>query len=550
MRLPGTVCLRFAVLLCVLGTGFPALAATSVSFTVNTSEAVTVNTAGGTPRLQLDVGGVARYADYVAGSGTAALTFTYTTQAGDLDLDGIGVTSPLQLNGGTIADGVGTALSPLTFTLPTTTGVRVDHPSLSLDFIANDFIINGTHYATPAAFLTAAGATFSRNSVATYFDSSGTLQTASANTPRYDHDPITHAARGLMIEVGRTNQIRNSVASGAGAGTPGTLPTNWSIFYNPGGYSTQVVGMGVENGMNYVDIRFFGNSSADEVQLRFETNNTAATPGQFWTASMYLKRVGGSMAGTGLLGSRLTWEQAGGAYINFSGTDISGTLNTSTYIRAVTSAAAPALTGRTYALFNMIPSSAGNDITIRFAAPQLEQGGFETSYIPTSGSTVTRPTESYAIPTGAWYNQTEGTFFATTQSPLALSTLDAASGIYATTNAALDAGIYTRYRGLANQFSQNLFVSVNTATTGYDIGTALSGVNKTAQGARTNDFVFYANGSQDLTDNSCTVQGGITTLYLGASQPNTLAQPGITYIRGFRYYPARAANGQIQLLTQ
>src|SRR5690606_24328808 len=38
-----------------------------LSFTVNASEAVLVNTGGGTPRLALDIGGVTRYASYVSG---------------------------------------------------------------------------------------------------------------------------------------------------------------------------------------------------------------------------------------------------------------------------------------------------------------------------------------------------------------------------------------------------------------------------------------------------------------------------------------------------
>ncbi|SDM00491.1 DUF4347 domain-containing protein, partial [Pseudomonas indica] len=62
-----------------------------LSFTVNASEPVVVNTAGGTPRLALDIGGVTRYATYVSGSGTGALVFQYNVQAGDTDADGIAV---------------------------------------------------------------------------------------------------------------------------------------------------------------------------------------------------------------------------------------------------------------------------------------------------------------------------------------------------------------------------------------------------------------------------------------------------------------------------
>ena len=52
--------------------------------------------------------------------------------------------------------------------------------------------------------------TFTRASTATYFDVTGTLQTATANTPRWDYDPVTHALRGLLMEDARTNLLLNS----------------------------------------------------------------------------------------------------------------------------------------------------------------------------------------------------------------------------------------------------------------------------------------------------------------------------------------------------
>src|SRR5262249_14548218 len=78
----------------------------TLAFTVNAGEAVTVDTSGGTPRLALVVGSSTVYANYASGSGTSALTFSYTVQAGDTDSDGIAVTA-LQSNGGTLKDVAG-----------------------------------------------------------------------------------------------------------------------------------------------------------------------------------------------------------------------------------------------------------------------------------------------------------------------------------------------------------------------------------------------------------------------------------------------------------
>jgi hypothetical protein len=97
----------------------------NLDFVATMSEATTVNTTSGTPRIALSIGSTTQYATYLSGSGTTSLTFRYITQSGDNDTDGIAVTSPVQLNGGTLVDGTGNAAT-LTFTPPNTTGVRVD----------------------------------------------------------------------------------------------------------------------------------------------------------------------------------------------------------------------------------------------------------------------------------------------------------------------------------------------------------------------------------------------------------------------------------------
>ena len=80
-----------------------------VTLTVNTSEAVTVNTAGGTPTLSLSSGGTATYA---SGSGTTSLVFAYTVGATDSTSD-LTVTA-LNANGGTLTDTAGNALATFT----------------------------------------------------------------------------------------------------------------------------------------------------------------------------------------------------------------------------------------------------------------------------------------------------------------------------------------------------------------------------------------------------------------------------------------------------
>ncbi|HVI45061.1 MAG TPA: Ig-like domain-containing protein [Chitinophaga sp.] len=73
----------------------------ALSFTVKYNEPVTVT---GTPSLPVTIGSSVVQAAYTGGSGSTDLTFSYTVQNGDMDMDGITLGNALVLNGGTIKD--------------------------------------------------------------------------------------------------------------------------------------------------------------------------------------------------------------------------------------------------------------------------------------------------------------------------------------------------------------------------------------------------------------------------------------------------------------
>ncbi|WP_255988624.1 Ig-like domain-containing protein [Chitinolyticbacter albus] len=106
--------------------GAPYNAGDVLSFVVNASEAVLVNTAGGTPRLALDIGGSTAYANYVAGSGSSTLVFQYTVLPADNDADGIHVVG-LSANGGTLQDTVGNTMNLALNAIGDTQGVVIDN---------------------------------------------------------------------------------------------------------------------------------------------------------------------------------------------------------------------------------------------------------------------------------------------------------------------------------------------------------------------------------------------------------------------------------------
>ncbi|MCU8013901.1 Ig-like domain-containing protein [Shewanella sp. SM74] len=107
----------------------------NLNFTINFGENVTVNTGGGTPQLSITVGATTRQATYQSGSGTGALLFRYTVQAGESDTDGIAV-GTLSANGGTLRDSASNNANLTLNSVGATTSVLVDAVAPSVTSIA------------------------------------------------------------------------------------------------------------------------------------------------------------------------------------------------------------------------------------------------------------------------------------------------------------------------------------------------------------------------------------------------------------------------------
>jgi len=127
----------------------------TVEFTVTFTEAVVVDTAGGTPALQLNVGGPSLLASYAGGTGTAQLTFRYSVQQGDFDSDGLAIMG-LLAGGGIIEDRAGNAPASLALP-PSASGViAIDNAPLLVAPIGDARAVAGTAFAVtvPAATFT------------------------------------------------------------------------------------------------------------------------------------------------------------------------------------------------------------------------------------------------------------------------------------------------------------------------------------------------------------------------------------------------------------
>ncbi len=106
----------------------------TITVSVTFSEAVTVSTTGGTPRITLDFAGQPRYADYTGpGAATGQILFGYTVLVGDDDADGVSVlANSLALDGGTIQATDDSANATLTHSAMTFASHKVDTEVLIL----------------------------------------------------------------------------------------------------------------------------------------------------------------------------------------------------------------------------------------------------------------------------------------------------------------------------------------------------------------------------------------------------------------------------------
>jgi len=85
------------------------------------------------------------------------------------------------------------------------------------------------------------------------------------------------------------NFIPNPFMSGAVVGTPGTLPTGWSVR-QPNGMTTNVSAVGTESGINYIDLSISGTASAT-TSYQLQTNTTTSVPisfGNTYTSSVFM----------------------------------------------------------------------------------------------------------------------------------------------------------------------------------------------------------------------------------------------------------------------
>jgi hypothetical protein len=244
--------------------------------------------------------------------------------------------------------------------------------------------------------------TFTGGNEGTFVGSDGFIQRATTNVPRFDHDPVSRQSLGLLSEVERTNSLSNSTALGAVAGSPGTAPTGWFVTTDVNGLSRQIIGTGTEIGINYIDIRYSGTAtSAGTLSIIASPVNTiVAENGQTWTGSAFVKLQAGTLANITNARHSINGRASNGANVeavNIGYTPTGSQLIEQRRTIGIELASASSVRISSTVFAGDYALNAIVDFTLRIGLPQLEQGAFATSVIPTTSAAVTRTADSAVI---------------------------------------------------------------------------------------------------------------------------------------------------------
>jgi hypothetical protein len=365
--------------------------------------------------------------------------------------------------------------------------------------------------------------------------------------PRFDYDPVTLAAKGLLIEEQRTNLMFPADGTTGWQASPGgSVAATANSLTSPDG-TTNATKLATADTLSNGHVWFKTFSGAvsttysgsaylkagEYTRAQFTFGNTAfasTTTGAFFDLSngTVVATAGGSTATITNAGNgwyrctvTATSDADGGNYV----------LSITPYPASVTS-------------INELYTPASVGLGIYLYGIQVEAGAFATSHIPTVASQVTRSAD-VATMTGtnfsSWYNQTQGTFVGSYTSHPNAAVIVANDGSFSNRLPQMSVGLTS----LLTNFivAAGSVVATLTPSGTHVFGTPVS----VALAYAVNDYAAVASGGAVVTDTLGALPTGISQLNIGSFQNGTSSMNG--YIRFIAYYNTRLPNAQLQQLT-
>jgi hypothetical protein len=394
--------------------------------------------------------------------------------------------------------------------------------------------------------------TFARaDATATRVNASGFIESVSADTARFDFDPVNLLCQGLLIEESRTNQflyssdLRNTAT--AGAARPWNYvnaSVNADIANSPDG--TQNADKIEETSATGEHAIFHDNYAASNVTLSVSIFAKAdernkinlvisdfATGGASCVFDLSLGTAGAASSSTAEYTSPV------GKIINYG----------DGWYRCVLTVVKGSGNTNNYAVFNL-----NNGSTINYAGTtghglfafgaQLEAGAFATSYIPTTTAAVTRNAD-VATMTGTnfsdWFNATEGAVSVTFDMAGPVSV-----GRYMCTFSDGTNNNRLEIRYATNEvfvFSGNVFQTQLSVT---DV--VANQITTITASYKANSFAAASLGLTPATSGSGAVPTGVNKFSIGCSSLSGSQLGG--HIQKISYWPQRITNNETQAFSK
>ena len=371
--------------------------------------------------------------------------------------------------------------------------------------------------------------------------------------PRFDHDPVTLACKGLLIEESRTNMLVQSedftitqwaktgvTITGNTTTAPDSLNTGdlLSEDTNSSVHAVQQTGYTLTASQSYTASVFAKAGSHTSFQISLSV--TAFGTGLF---ANFVLTGGGSVGTSNGVTARIESFPNGWYRCSVTISSVTGGVGGSV--------AVVANNNNSSASRNVSYLGTGAQVVYIWGA-QLEAGSFATSYIPTVSSSVVRSADVCSI-TGSdftmFYNPLEGSF-ATSQifnAPISYSIGQLVLDINdTTTNNRLRyfRNPTTGYAGFANTSNSSTNVSITNNSSVQPLVT-----NKYSAGFKLDDYAFYVNNSQSGTDQLGAIVVSPTTMTIGDASAGGSRQYLNGTIAAIRYFRKRLPNAKLQAFT-
>ena len=374
------------------------------------------------------------------------------------------------------------------------------------------------------------------------------LRTAAINEPRLEYDASGNPL-GLLIEEARTNVLAysegftsgwsdifcfttaNAIASPDGAVSGAKLQEDSSGVNGPRFFPNNNAVLTANQAQTLSCFFKAGTSAYAYLTIRHSQGNVAAVEFDLTSGTVNSTTVFGNMT---LNGSDIT--SVGNGWYKCSVTATSSASTTSGfYLLAMTDGSGVTSAG--------YPNYALTGKNIYAWGAQLEEGAFPTSYIPTSGSTVTRAADFASASSFKYHqNSTQGTLYvAFTPNVDSYSFLRVAEFGYSNLRFSIQI-----VSGAIRHYTRNAANNTNNV-----IGTPyLYTLNSTQKTAFTVSAGYAAQSTNGTNAQSETDVLGLNEsnvgFYIGRS--GHLAQLN-GHIKQIQYYPKRLSNAQLQALT-